>query len=585
MAAHHALSSSLALTLLVATACGAPQAQSPRPAVDQQPVAASPTKTSAVLAISAAIPAFSYGFLGTSGGGAQSFNELWLQGLVTSGKTSPSPEPRIAVELPSIERGTATVLPDGRMQVTWKIRPDVKWADGTDLTAQDYAFGFEVLKSKEHSLSGATLVVNIGPLVESIDVIDDKTFVMNWVRPFYRFNAMGLFALQPIPIHVLRPVWDGGDMDAFANHAYWRQDFFQVGPYRPVKFEPQVEIVLEAVPHYFLGTPKIKTLVLKQFADANVVYAGVLAKSIDLTSDNSLKQEQAMELKASWERSGEGTVHVGYGTSRGIFPMFKPEYQAEPAMLDARVRQALFTAVDRETWTGAMLAGQSGNAAYSLLPPADALYEFTKDSLRGYRFSPEQALRSLEPLGWARSAEGALVNRSDGRRFKIDIWTTQGSERETSILAEMWSQLGIETSEFIIPTAQQGNRELRQSFSGVEISARGYSDHILTRAECSTLPTAPRFGGANRGHYCNPQMDDLLASYRSSITRADQGRWIGEVATLHAHDLPMMQLYFNLSHPTVVKGLSALGDDFAGGIQASGYYGSYFRNAHEWEWK
>jgi hypothetical protein len=80
-------------------------------------------------------------------------------------------------------------------------------------------------------------------------------------------------------------------------------------------------------------------------------------------------------------------------------------------------------------------------------------------------------------------------------------------------------------------------------------------------------------------------MDDLLASYRSSITRADQGRWIGEVATLHAHDLPMMQLYFNLSHPTVVKGLSALGDDFAGGIQASGYYGSYFRNAHEWEWK
>jgi hypothetical protein len=75
------------------------------------------------VATSAPIPAFSYAFVGTSGGGTQSFNELWMQGLVTSAKTSPAPEPRIAAELPSIDRGTARVLPDGRMAVTWKIRP------------------------------------------------------------------------------------------------------------------------------------------------------------------------------------------------------------------------------------------------------------------------------------------------------------------------------------------------------------------------------------------------------------------------------------------------------------------------------
>jgi hypothetical protein len=46
----------------------------------------------------------------------------------------------------------------------------------------------------------------------------------------------------------------------------------------------------------------------------------------------------------------------------------------------------------------------------------------------------------------------------------------------------------------------------------------------------------------------------------------------------------MMQLYFNLSNPSVVKGLTALKDDWGGGLQASGYFGSYFRNAHLWEW-
>jgi peptide/nickel transport system substrate-binding protein len=568
---------------LLAASCAAPGPDPARPSADR--AQSDQRKTTAVLAISAAIPAFSYGYLGTSGGGAQSFNELWIQGLVTSGKTSPAPEPRIAAELPSLDKGTAEVLADGKLRVTWKIRPEVKWADGADLTARDYAFGFEILKSRDHTLAGATLVVNIGPLVESLDVVDDKTFTMTWVRPFYQFNAIGLFALQPMPIHVLRGVWDAGDMDAFANHPYWRQDFFQVGPYRPVKFEPQVEIVLQAVPHYFLGKPKLDTIVLKQYTDENVVYAGVLAKAIDLTADNSLNEDQAVELKTMWERTGEGKVYIGYGTSRGIFPMFKPEYAAEPAMLDPRVRQALYTAIDKDAWAAAMLTGQSQNAAYSLLPPADALYEFTKDSLRGYRHSTEQALRMLEDLGWTRGSGGALVSRADGHRFRVDLWTTQGSERDTSILADMWGQLGIESSQFIIPNAQQDNRELRQSFPGVEVSARGYGDHILTRAECVTLPVPPRFAGANRGHYCNPAMDELLLTYRTSITRADQGRAIADVARLHASDLPMMQLYFNLSHPTVAKGLSALENDFAGGIQASGYYGSYFRNAHEWEWR
>ena len=46
----------------------------------------------------------------------------------------------------------------------------------------------------------------------------------------------------------------------------------------------------------------------------------------------------------------------------------------------------------------------------------------------------------------------------------------------------------------------------------------------------------------------------------------------------------MMQLYFNLSNPTVIRGLNALAEDFTGGIQPGGFYGSYFRNAHLWEW-
>ncbi len=568
---------------LVATACAAPPGGGSR-AGQQSGQSTQQQKTTAVLAVSAVIPALSWAYTGTSSGGAYSFAELYMQGLVTSGVTSSAPEPRIAAELPSLDKGTAQVLPDGKMRATWRIRPDAKWADGTDLTSKDYSFGFEVLKDPQTPLPGATTIVNIGPLVESLEVVDEKTFVMNWTHPFYQFDALGFLALQPIPTHLLRGLWDEKNYDAILNHAYWRGDYFQVGPYRPTRFEPQVEMVLEAVPTYFLGKPKLDTIIIKQFGDANTLYASVLAKTVDMTADNAIQPEKAIELRQQWERSGEGKVYIGYGTSRGIFPQFKPEYQPEPAMLDPRVRQALFYAVDRESWAGAIMPGLTQNTAYSLLPPDHPVYESTKDSLRNYRNDPQQALRMLTELGWTRGTDGTLTNNADGRAFKVETWTTADNENEAAILRDMWKQIGVDAPITIIPQAQVDNRELRQSYTGVEISARGYGDSILSRAECSTGSAPPRYSGGNRGHYCNPAMDDLIDKYRSSITRADQGKWITEIAKFHAQELPVMQLYFNLSNPTVIRGLNALAQDFTGGIQPGGYYGSYFRNSHLWEW-
>lgn len=575
------LATLLAGAAIVLSACG--PASSPAGGAQSGPQAAK--KTSAVLAVTAPIPALAWAFPGTSQGGSYSFAELYMQGLVTTGMNSTAPEPRIAVELPSLERGTAQLAPDGVLRATWKIRPDVRWADGVDLTAKDYAFGFEVLKSRDNPLPGSVATVNIGPQVDALEVVDDKTFVMVWPKPFYQFDSIGWLPLQPLPTHVLRSLWDEKNFEAVGNHSYWRADYFQVGPYRPVKFEPQVEIVFQAVPGYFLGKPKLDTIILKQYGDANTLYAAVLAGAVDLTADNALQPEHAVELKDTWGRTGGGTVYIGYGTSRGIFPQFDPTYQPEPAMFDPRVRHALFAAVDRESFTAASVGGLTQNTAYSMLPPDHPLYEFTKDSLRGVRHDNQQALRTLAEAGWTRGADGMLAHPSDGRRFRVEVWTTQDNEGEAAILANMWKQVGVDSPITVIPNARAADREYRQSYTGAEISARGYGDSMLTRAECSTAAVAPRFSGSNRGHYCTSRMDQLIDSYRTSLTRAEQGRWIAEIAAFHAQELPMMQLYFNISHPTVTRGFNALANDFAGGIQPGGLYGTYFRNAHLWEWE
>ena len=64
--------------LAMVSACAGPTAQ---PGGSGQQSSPAPIKTTAILGISAPIPAFSFAYLGTSGGGAQSFNELWQQML------------------------------------------------------------------------------------------------------------------------------------------------------------------------------------------------------------------------------------------------------------------------------------------------------------------------------------------------------------------------------------------------------------------------------------------------------------------------------------------------------------------------
>ena len=96
--------------------------------------------------------------------------------------------------------------------------------------------------------------------------------------------------------------------------------------------------------------------------------------------------------------------------------------------------------------------------------------------------------------------------------------------------------------------------------------------------------TSPRnnYSGANRGHYVNPRVDELIDRYRQSADQRQEAEAIKAVSDFLASDLPLMLLYFNPTTPSVRAGVNAL-DDFRGGSEASRLYGTFSRNAHEWD--
>src|SRR4051794_11585104 len=66
------------------------------------------------------------GVNGGGGGGSRELSHLVNQYLASIGPDG-TPSPRLLAELPSIANGLWRVSPDGTMEVTYKLRPDVKW--------------------------------------------------------------------------------------------------------------------------------------------------------------------------------------------------------------------------------------------------------------------------------------------------------------------------------------------------------------------------------------------------------------------------------------------------------------------------
>src|SRR6266850_5454044 len=70
---------------------------------------------------------------------ARILSHFVVEGLVA---VSPDAEyqPWLAKEVPTVANGAVTVLPGGKMDVTFRLLPDVTWSDGQPFTSSDVKF-------------------------------------------------------------------------------------------------------------------------------------------------------------------------------------------------------------------------------------------------------------------------------------------------------------------------------------------------------------------------------------------------------------------------------------------------------------
>ena len=441
-------------------------------------------------------------------------------------------------ELPQLNTDTWQVLPDGKMETKFNLRPGLTWQDGTPFDAQDFVFATRVYSNPNVPIRNAEQI----KLMDSVVAPDSRTLVIRWKSLYQGAGSMQMLDFVPLPRHILeQPLSniekDPAQADAFVNLPFWKAEYVSVGPFRLRTWEPGSVMEGTAFDGYVLGRPKIDRIVIRIMDDTTVM-TNILAGTLDIGETNF---EQHQVLERDWVAAGKGFLRQGINNPRPLWIQLKPEYVGEPAILDLRVRRALAYSVDRQAINDGVFDGE-GAMTETIVPTTAAIFPDVDKAIMHYPYDPRRSEQLMTEVGYTRDRDGFFIDAS-GKRFVLDFERDTDSEQERiqQILVDRWQKAGFQINAYPLPVAAP--LEHRATFPGIQ-GTGGASEASWASATLATA--ANRWGGTNKGGWTSLAYDRLYDSFNSTLDQAERTRLFIQMQVTFTENLPMFLNYFNI---------------------------------------
>ncbi len=482
--------------------------------------------------------------------------------------------PYLAESLPQLNTESWRVFPDGRMETTYRLKPNLFWHDGTPLAAEDFVFAWRVLAMPAFGWAG-TIPVSA---MEEVVAPDARTVTIRWRQPFP--DAGGLIeTYQAYPRHILEQAFQQGDSESFANHPYWTHEFVGLGPYRLTHWEPGAAIEAAAFDKYVLGAPKIERLRIIFVSDANTAVASLLSGEAHIAIDYLLMYEQGAILEREWSGRGGGTVLFSPILYRNSLFQFRPEMAATPALMDVRFRRALSHAVDMGAINEALVGGKAVLTP-SLLSPQSPDYPAIEGMITKYPHDVRRAQQLLDQVGLAKGNDGFYVNpNGDPFTFEVRFITNPTQESENAIIVESFRRLGVNAVSTVIPPAQLRDGLAVATFSGIHTTgAAGWERDMGRFSSSQVRRLETRWQGTNSGGWSNAEYDRLWDVYNTTLERTERVRQLAQMEKIFTEELPAIPHYYT---PIVAAHVAAL----SGPVTRASRDCVEPVHIHLWEWR
>ncbi|WP_112248844.1 ABC transporter substrate-binding protein [Kribbella monticola] len=458
---------------------------------------------------------------------------LVLRGL-TSWKTSPD---KAAEIVPDLATDTGQVSADGKTW-TYKLKPGLKYADGSPIVAADIKYGVE--RSFAPELSGGlgyhkSLLVGgdkyAGPYkggeLASIETPDDSTVVFKLNKPFGDWPwIVSMPAFAPVP------------KKADTDPAHYGEKPAASGPYQVKSYSPGSKLELERNPSWDKASDPARTglpdaVVYDMGLQADVINQRLIADA----GDDKFAATTGTSVPAALipTVTGNPAVKARVATS----PSGALEYLAmnnkRPALSNPAVRKAIEYAVDKQAVQVAEGGPEfGGEIATTLITPG----------MDGYT---KYDLYQAPPNGDPEKAKQLLA--------------AAGVSNLSLVLAADNAPTGLSVAQAI----QQGLKK-----AGITVTIKPYDSDALTEVQTgpkgdydltvsSWLPDFPSAigniqplfasseignGGYNMSRYSNPAVDAAINAATGESDRAKAATAWGAIDQQIMKDAPLVPLIY-----------------------------------------
>jgi peptide/nickel transport system substrate-binding protein len=433
--------------------------------------------------------------------------------------------PQLAAEMPSFA--------DGGKTVTIKLRPNVKFNDGTPMNAEAVRFSLD----RHLNMKGSNRRSEIDH-INSIDVVDPLTVRLRLKAPFSPLVAVladrAGMPVSPTQVNKL------GEKFGTAPVC--------VGPWSFVERVPQDRIVLEKSPHYFdQSQARFDRLIFRIIADDNVRLANLRSGDIDLmhlvgpTDTVNLKKEGRFEV-ASVTGIGYSGITINLHNKMGKTQ--PPGDVGTPLANDPRVREALDLSIDRVALNQVAWDGQY-TPGCTPIAPISPFYDKAR-KCPGRDVAKAKRLLADAGLASGYSFELALVNDPQQRRVGEVV---QGMAKEAGF------NITLRPAEFASALNEDDAGKL-QAF------LIGWSGRVDPDANIHQFHTCG--GSLNTTGSCDEPIDALLNKAREVTDQAQRTTLykdaIDKFAGQRRNIIYLYHLNYIVAYPKNFKGYKAVPD-------------------------
>ena len=407
---------------------------------------------------------------------------------------------------------------DDQKTITFKLKSNLKWADGKPLTSADVLFTWQLVTDEKTQSPYASDF----QLVKKAQAPDELTFSVTYSEA-YAPAVDSWSGLQILPKHLLQ----GKDLHStsFARNPvgsnYYKLDGWVTGE----------NLKLSRNPSSVLGQANIDHLVTRIIPDNSAQFLELMADNIDSMSLDPIKYSRIIPARpelqkklALYKELGNSYTYMGFNLKHKPFN-------------DKRVRQAINYAIDKQEIIDGVYLGLGINIASPYKPGT----RWSNPDLKPYAYNPAKAKALLKEAGFTDTNSDGILEK-DGKPFSFEILTNQNKEREkTAVLIQRrLKDVGIEVKIRSIEWASFISRFIKTGDFDVVVLGWGLGldpDQYNIWHSSQQKPGQFNFIGYN-----NPAIDKLLEQGRTELNVEKRTKIYHEFASVLLEDSPIVYL-------------------------------------------